>query len=72
MDAIVYGYIITMLAFSLIIALAYLGAILKQNSDLKDKGKQHAKDMQGCAEALSRRQEFINEHAKRELALHHV
>jgi chromosome segregation ATPase len=65
MDTIVYGWIIAMLAFALVLALAYLGAILKQNADMKDRKKQYDKDMLTCAEALSRRQQTINGYAKR-------
>lgn len=57
---IVYGYIIVMETFAFAISLVYLGAILKQNSDLKDRIARHQSDARGYMNALSARQVRIN------------
>jgi chromosome segregation ATPase len=55
-----YGYAIVMLSFALMVALAYLGAILKQNSELKGRLARHQSDARGYMNALSARQVRIN------------
>lgn len=54
------GYAIVMLSFALMIALGYLGAILKQNSELKVRIARHQSDARGYMNALSARQVRIN------------
>lgn len=57
---IVYGYIIVMETFAFAISLVYLGAILKQNSELKGRIARHQSDARGHMNALSARQIRIN------------
>jgi hypothetical protein len=47
-----YGYAIVMLSFALMVALAYLGAILKQNSELKGRLARHQSDARGYMNAI--------------------
>lgn len=57
---IVYGYIIVMETFAFAISLVYLGAILKQNYELKAIIARHQSDARGYMNALSARQVRIN------------
>ena len=70
MDVYVYGYIIVMLAFALVIALAYLGAILIQNKELKSRNDYHKSNVCGYLNALGVRQKKINEAAADNKKLH--
>lgn len=60
-----YGYAIVMLSFALMIALVYLGAILKQNITLKERQERHVDDLRGWNITLSTKQKTINAYAKR-------
>ena len=70
MDVYVYGYIIVMLAFALVIALAYLGAILSQNKELKSRNDYHKSNVCGYLNALGVRQKKINDAAADNKKLH--
>lgn len=60
MDANVYGWIIAMMAFAMIILLAFLGQKFKEVADLRDKNRSLWQAGCGHQNVIRRRQEIIN------------